>query len=143
MPTIGDLQGVRKRLGRRLSVATAPVARHDFDLGMRAEPGFDGGPLSIGQERHDTPPLQIPDCTEPNFFRHVVAEAGYTETWVEGFDVFHNPRALHPLEDWMMSGASHHWLLPDKQMRTTAPEWQPLGSMTSFRIDTREEKAVD
>jgi hypothetical protein len=61
VPAVGDLKGVRERLGGRLSVTAASVARHDFDLGMRAEPGFDGGPLSIGQERHDTPPLQIAD----------------------------------------------------------------------------------
>lgn len=82
-----------------------------------------------------------PDAAEPRRFQHVVNDKSYSETWVEGFDVFHNPNALHPLEEWQMPGASHHWLMPDKQMRTTAPEWQPLGSMTSFQVDKGEAEA--
>lgn len=76
-----------------------------------------------------------PNAAEPIIFRHVVNSPDYSETWVEGFDVFHNPNALHPLEEWMLPGASHHWLLPDKQMRSHAPDWQPLGSMTHIMIE--------
>ena len=61
MPAVGDLKGVRQRLGGRLAIAAATIARHDRDLRMSAEPRFDGCPLAIGQERHDAPAFQIAD----------------------------------------------------------------------------------
>lgn len=76
-----------------------------------------------------------PNAAEPVTFRHVVNSPDYRETWVEGFDVFHNPNALHPLEEWVLPGASHHWLLPDKQMRSHTPSWHPLGSMTHVTVN--------
>ncbi len=76
-----------------------------------------------------------PNATEPLRFRHVVNSPDYSETWAEGFDVFHNPNALHPLEEWMLPGATHHWLLPDKQMLSHTPDWQPLGSMTQIVVN--------
>ncbi|MEE1657612.1 hypothetical protein VB618_15505 [Microvirga sp. CF3062] len=75
-----------------------------------------------------------PNATEPLNFTHLVNSPDYNETWVEGFDVFHNPNALHPLEEWLLPGASHHWLLPDKQMLSHTPDWQPLGSMTHILV---------
>ncbi len=81
-----------------------------------------------------------PNAAEPITFRHVVNSPDYSETWVEGFDVFHNPNALHPVEDWMLPDASHHWLLSDKQMRSHTPNWQPLGSITHITVN---ESATD
>ena len=75
------------------------------------------------------------DASEPVQFRKVVNSSDYSETWVEGFDVFHNPNARYPLETWMLPGASHHWLLPDKQMKSHAPDWQPLGSLTHITLN--------
>jgi hypothetical protein len=77
-----------------------------------------------------------PNATEPARFQQVV-NAEYKETWVEGFDVFHNPNALHPLQEWMLPGASHHWLQPDKQVFSNTPDWQPLGSITHITVDQR------
>jgi len=31
----------------------------------------------------------------------------YKEAWIEGMDVFHNPRALHPLNPDLLPGAAH------------------------------------
>lgn len=76
-----------------------------------------------------------PNAAEPSKFKHLVNSPDYTETWVEEFDVFHNPNVLYPLEKWMLPGASHHWLLPDKQMRSHTPDWQPLGSMAQIMIN--------
>lgn len=36
-----------------------------------------------------------------------VAE-GYPERWIDGMNVFHNPRAVHPLEPELLPGAAHH-----------------------------------
>lgn len=76
-----------------------------------------------------------PNAPYPVDFMHVVNSPEYSETWVEGFDVYHNPNALHPLQEWMLPGASHHWLMPDKHMRTSAPDWQPLASLTHITIN--------
>jgi hypothetical protein len=75
-----------------------------------------------------------PSATEPVWFRHLVNSPKYSETWVEGFDVFHNPNALYPVHESLLAGASHHWLLPDKQMQTYAPDWQPLASNTEILV---------
>jgi hypothetical protein len=83
-----------------------------------------------------------PNASEPLRFQKFVNEGDYSETWVEGFDVYHNPKALHPLQEWMLPSASHHWLLPDGQMHTLAPDWQPLSSVTNAIVLTGKD-AVD
>lgn len=71
-----------------------------------------------------------PDASKPLDFVQVVSE-GYPETWIEGMDVYHNPNALHPLDPGLLPGAAHHELMPDGQIRTTAPAWKPFDSRTS------------
>lgn len=75
-----------------------------------------------------------PNASEPIKFRHEVNDAGYTETWIEGMDVYHNPWAKHPLNPDMLPGAAHHRLLPDGQVLSTSPDWQPLSSITSISL---------
>jgi len=82
-----------------------------------------------------------PNAVEPHAFRHVVNEPGYSETWTEGLDVFHNPRAKHPIEPLMLPGAAHHRLLPDGQMESLTPDWHPLGSFTHILVADNEEQA--
>ncbi len=82
-----------------------------------------------------------PNASMPRPFRHVVNAPDYTETWVEGLDVFHNPRALHPIEPWMLPGAAHHRLLPDGQLDSVTPDWQPLGSYTFVLVAEDEDAA--
>ena len=71
-----------------------------------------------------------PNATEPLHFDLEVTDPTYTEDWVEGLEVFHNPQALNPLEPWRLPGASHHRLLPDGQIQTWQPDWVPLASVT-------------
>jgi hypothetical protein len=64
VPTIGDLDGVRQRFCDSLAIATTAVSRYDFDLRMVGKPSLNGCDLTIRQERHDLPPLQIAnDCS--------------------------------------------------------------------------------
>jgi hypothetical protein len=79
-----------------------------------------------------------PNATEPKLFRHFVNSPEYVETWVEGFDVFHNPRALRPLDDAAFPAASHHRLLPNKQIWSRTPDWQPLGSSTKILVSKKD-----
>ena len=82
-----------------------------------------------------------PNAAAPRAFRHVVNSPNYSETWVEGLDVFHNPRAKHPIEPWILPGASHHQLLADGQMESFAPDSHPLSSFTHIIVTDDEEKA--
>jgi hypothetical protein len=56
------------------------------------------------------------------------------ESWVEGLDVYHNPRALHPLDPDTFSGAAHHRLEDDGTVTSTSPAWQPLASLTRIVV---------
>lgn len=71
-----------------------------------------------------------PNSAKPHAFRHIVNAPDYGETWVEGLDVFHNPRAKHPVDPRMLPGAAHHRLLENGQMVSFTPDFQPLGSFT-------------
>jgi len=76
-----------------------------------------------------------PNVTEPNTFRHVVNKQDYTEHWVEGLEVFHNPRALYPVDPSLLPGAGHHRLLQGGRIESFAPDWHPLASITHTFID--------
>jgi hypothetical protein len=74
------------------------------------------------------------DASEPTRFSVDVNSPNYRETWMEGMDVFHNPKAkisLHPL---MLPGAAHHYLREDGQVETLSPKWHPMGSVTQITI---------
>lgn len=74
-----------------------------------------------------------PNASEPKAFERVVDE-NYSESWMEGMDIYHNPRAKHPLDPSMLPGAAHHHLRDDEQIETAAPGWQPLSSFTTIIV---------
>ena len=47
-------------------------------------------------------------------------EEGYSESWIDGMDVYHNPNALHPLNSDSLPGAAHH-RLTEHGLETMAP----------------------
>jgi hypothetical protein len=68
------------------------------------------------------------NASEPETFRLDVNHPNYSEDWVEGLTVIHNPRALLPLpRDWI-PGASHHY------MEGKTPVSERPG-VSSFRFD--------
>lgn len=73
-----------------------------------------------------------PNASEPTPFTHVVNHPQYTENWVEGLEVFHNPNALYPLAEDAIPGAAHHQLQPDGGVISTSPLWSPLSSRTQI-----------
>jgi hypothetical protein len=77
-----------------------------------------------------------PNASAPRAFRHSVNDPGYDETWCEGLDVWHNPRAKHPLSPHTLPWAAHHQLLPDGQVVSQTPEWHPLGSFTLQALES-------
>jgi hypothetical protein len=71
-----------------------------------------------------------PDASTPNIFNRIVNSPDYSETWIEGLDVFHNPRARIPLDEYAIRGAAHHYIRDDGLRVSHVPEWHPLGSIT-------------
>lgn len=91
--------------------------------------------------RHGTAIDPDPNASEPDEFLHVVNKE-YIETWIEGMDVYHNPRALHPLDSEILRGAVHHRLLADGRIESVADQWQPLASLTSILV-MRNGKSIE
>jgi hypothetical protein len=92
------------------------------------------GSSNIHMVRHGTAFSHDPDAAEPLRFSHKVNDPAYNETWAEGLDVFHNPRALHPIPYEAIPAAAHHSLSPDGQVVSAIPEWHPLGSQTIVTV---------
>lgn len=72
-----------------------------------------------------------PDASSPKPYVHFVTQED-TETWIEGMDVYHNPRAAHPFDPDLLPGASHHRLVEGGGIETVSPRWKPLQSRTSI-----------
>ncbi|MEO8801799.1 MAG: hypothetical protein ABI375_00410 [Rudaea sp.] len=76
-----------------------------------------------------------PNAAEPFRFSMVLNE-DYQETWSEGLDVFHNPRAVHPLDPRHFPMAMHHQLQPDGRVLSSRliEDFHPLASITSILV---------
>jgi len=98
--------------------------------------GFGSQRLKMFREGNTVNP--DPNATAPRPFRYVVNASGHSETWTEGLDVFHNPRAKHPIEPEMLPNAAHHWLLKNGQMQSLIPPFHPLASVTYTNVPTDE-----
>lgn len=66
----------------------------------------------------------------PKYFEQNVSKPGYTESWVEGTVVLHNPNARIPLPPPMIDGASHEFLQDDGRLMSLLPEFHPYFSET-------------
>jgi hypothetical protein len=62
-------------------------------------------------------------------FRVAVNDPRYREDWVQGANVFHNPKAKFPLDESVLVGAAHHWF-DGQKIRSLIPEFHPYGSQT-------------
>lgn len=78
-----------------------------------------------------------PRASEPIPFVRRIGD-GDEESWVEGLDVFHNPRALHPLDPSAFPGAAHHRLELDGTVTSVSPSWHPLASRTGIVVPKPE-----
>ena len=94
--------------------------------------GFGSRRLMMFREGYAVNP--DPNATKPLPFRYVVDASDPSETWSQGFEVFHNPHAKHPIKPVMLPGAAHHRLLKDGQIESLTPTFQPLTSFTSTSV---------
>lgn len=75
-----------------------------------------------------------PNAEIPKEFVMDVNSAGYHETWIEGLDVYHNPKAKYPLSPDMFPGAAHYRLLENGMVESLMPQWHPLSSQTLITV---------
>ena len=73
----------------------------------------------------------------PRPFRQIVHATGYSESWVEGMVVLHNPNAFRPLDPTMIPGAAHEFLQPDGRIVSLLPDFHPLFSSTLITVPDR------
>ena len=71
-----------------------------------------------------------PKDPRPKYFLHKVYEPGYSESWIEGMVVLHNPHALLPLAPELINEACHEFLQPDGRIMSLIPEFHPYLSET-------------
>jgi hypothetical protein len=113
-------------------IANASATISKFNrMGVLA--GF--GSKRVRMVRQGTAANLDPNAEAPTVFVHDVNSPDYSETWIEGMDVFHNPRAAHPLEPAMLPGAAHHRIDEDGQLVSLVPKWQPFGSITRIVVE--------
>jgi hypothetical protein len=71
----------------------------------------------------------------PEMFQDRVDDPAYSETWVEGMVVLHNPWARRPLDPALLPGATHEFLEPDGRIMSLLPERPVYFSQTTFQVD--------
>lgn len=71
----------------------------------------------------------------PRKFRQEVQADDYTESWVEGMVVLHNPHAKVPFHPRQIPGAAHEFLQPDGRIMTLMPMFHPLYSQTEITVE--------
>ena len=99
-------------------------------MGMVA--GF--GSPRVRMIREGTMPSLDPNTKEPLHFTRNVNAQDYTEDWMEGMSVYHNPNALRPLHPAQLPGAAHHFLRADGMLETFVPKFQPFSSVTLISV---------
>lgn len=92
--------------------------------------GFDAGDVLM--TRTGTVVDPDPKATSPLVFKAIVNAEGYNESWVEGLNVYHNPRATIPLSEHLLPGAAHHHCDAEGNWTSTAPQFHPLASQTQI-----------
>ena len=70
----------------------------------------------------------------PKRFRFEVHAPGYSESWVEGMVILHNPNARIALDPAMIPGAAHEFLQEDGRIMSLLPEFHPLFSETVIEV---------
>lgn len=77
-----------------------------------------------------------PDASAPRSYVQNIDDPGYSETWCEGLNVFHNPQAVHPLDHRVFPYAMHHRLDGD-QILHTIPPFHPYNAETAILAPKR------
>ena len=93
----------------------------------------DGNIVSSSDELDDDDPMPKP-------FAHVVHAPDYSESWVEGMVVLHNPKARIPLDPSLIPRANHEFLKEDGGIMSLLPGFHPYFSQTAITIEDDDNK---
>lgn len=77
-----------------------------------------------------------PNAAVPKIFRYMVDEKS-NETWGEGLSMFHNPSAIHPIQEELFPLIAHHYFRQDGQIESHLPKFHPYTSVT-YIIETNK-----
>lgn len=91
-------------------------------LGVGAGFGLDGIEMILTGTMHD----HDPNASVPKPFAMRVQRDKWEEPWCVGLNVFHNPRALHPLKPEIFGGYAQHFEEEGK-IRSFVPDFHPDG----------------
>ena len=69
------------------------------------------------------------DATTPDTFRYKVGDPDFPEWWGQGLEMFHNPRATHPVDRDLFPEITHH-RVDNGLVYTDGPSFQPYASIT-------------
>lgn len=75
-----------------------------------------------------------PKSLKPLKFDYKVTEENHIEDWNEGFSVFHNPNAKHPLDKKLFSDFRQVWLNKDNRYDGNIPDFFPFTSQTIMAV---------
>jgi len=92
------------------------------------------GSRFVEMTRTGTRYVHDPNASLSEPFTQDVHSSAFSETWVEGMNVYHNPRALVPLRPQLLPGAAHHRLTETGLLGSVIPDFHPYGSQTSIRV---------
>jgi hypothetical protein len=70
-----------------------------------------------------------PNASKPDFFQYEVDESSQ-ETWKEGLNLYHNPRAKFPLDPELFPGIAHHFLEESGNVVSYLPDFHPYSSIS-------------
>lgn len=107
-------------------------------IGLSA--GFGSGNVLMTREGtlfdHD------PDATNPLRFKGIVNAPDYHEPWIEGLNVYHNPRAKIALPEHMFHNAAHHHCDSEGNWTANIPTFHPMASITQLFAPVDVQKAL-
>ncbi|MEZ5680933.1 MAG: hypothetical protein R3E14_06505 [Erythrobacter sp.] len=83
------------------------------------------------------------DDPRPTDFCHDVRDPEYSESWIEGAVVLHNPNARIPLDPDLIPGAAHEFLQTDGSIMSLLPDFQPYMSRTSITLGSESSENDD
>lgn len=91
-------------------------------LGVGAGFGPEGIRMLLTGTKHD----HDPNAAVPKQFVLEVLPGKWDEPWCGGMNVFHNPRAVHPLDPAMFSNCAQHFE-EDGKIHSLLPDFHPYG----------------
>jgi len=92
------------------------------------------GSRLVEMTRIGTRYVHDPDAAQSEPFTQEIHSPTFSETWVEGMNVYHNPRALIPLRPQLLPTAAHHRLTESGMLGSVIPDFHPYGSETFIRV---------